>query len=514
MLTFILALIPILLILVLMLGLRWGSVRASIAGYLAAIFIAVLFFGSGIKLLEYAHVKALLSSLDVLLIIWAAFLFYRVTDEAGAIKQFGEALPHLTADRGMQALVIGWGFAAFLQGVGGFGVPVAVVAPILVGLGFAPIAAIIIPSIGSGWAVTFGSLGSAFQALLSTTGMTSNQLAFPSALFLGIAALITGLLVLHCSVGWRGLLHLTPVAILLGVVMGTVQLVVAVWGPWNTAAFLGGMAGLLASFGLARFHRGKQNLNGSLDGRALLIALSGYAILVAITLVIQMVTAIKQLLGGVVIQANIPALSTNLGYITNAAASKPISLLNHAGAVLLYAALMAYLVYHVAGRYKPGAFKSILSGTVKRVWAPSVSIILMVCMATIMEYSGMTEALARGLANLAGRLFPLVAPWIGALGAFMTGSNTNSNVVFALLQLRTAQLLSFSAAFILAGQTAGAGLASVVAPAKIVVGTSTANLAGREGEVMRKMLPYIIVLVLLISVLTFIGVASATAGIS
>jgi lactate permease len=151
---------------------------------------------------------------------------------------------------------------------------------------------------------------------------------------------------------------------------------------------------------------------------------------------------------------------------------------------------------------------------VKRVCAPSVSIILMVCMATIMEYSGMTEALARGLANLAGRLFPLVAPWIGALGAFMTGSNTNSNVVFALLQLRTAQLLSFSAAFILAGQTAGAGLASVVAPAKIVVGTSTANLAGREGEVMRKMLPYIIVLVLLISVLTFIGVASATAGIS
>jgi lactate permease len=123
-----------------------------------------------------------------------------------------------------------------------------------------------------------------------------------------------------------------------------------------------------------------------------------------------------------------------------------------------------------------------------------------------MDTAGMTEALAQGLANIAGRLFPVIAPWIGALGAFMTGSNTNSNVVFALLQLRTAELLGYAVPVILAAQTAGAGLASVIAPAKIVVGTSTADLAGREGEVMRRMLPYIIVLVLLISLLAAAGV--------
>jgi len=506
MLTFLLALIPILLILVLMLGLRWGAVQASIAGYLAALVISVLFFGSGVELLAYAHIKALLSSLDVLLIIWAAFLFYRVTDEAKAVAQLGEALPHLTADRGMQALVIGWGFASFLQGVGGFGVPVAVVAPILVGLGFPPISAIIIPSIGSGWAVTFGSLGSSFQALLATTGYSSNELAFPAAFFLGIAAVITGLLVLHNAAGWRGMYRLAPAAIVLGVVMGFVQLIVAVNGPWNTAAFLGSMAGLLVSFGLARFYRGAQSQNGSMDGKVLAVALSGYIILVVVTLAVQMVAAVKHLLGGVVIQVQIPQLITNLGYITPAAATKPISLLNHAGAVLLYASILAYLVYRLAGRYKAGAVHSILVGTVKRVRAPSLSIVLMVCMAVVMENTGMTAALARGLADFAGILFPLIAPWIGALGAFMTGSNTNSNVVFALLQVRTAQLLSYPVAVILAGQTAGAGLASVVAPAKIVVGTSTADLAGREGEVMRKMMPYIIVLVLLTSVLTAVGI--------
>jgi lactate permease len=130
----------------------------------------------------------------------------------------------------------------------------------------------------------------------------------------------------------------------------------------------------------------------------------------------------------------------------------------------------------------------------------------MVAMAVIMEHAGMTDSLARGLAEGVGYIFPFVAPWIGALGAFMTGSNTNSNVVFGALQLRTAQLLGFSAALILAGQTAGAGLASVIAPTKIVVGASTAGMAGREGEVMRKLLVYTGLSVLLISALTSIGV--------
>ncbi len=506
MISFLMALVPILLILILMLGMRWGAVKASIAGYLTALAIAVFYFGGGIELLAYAHIKALLSSLDVLLIIWAAFLFFRVTDEAKAITQIGEALPHLTADRGMQALVIGWGFASFLQGVGGFGVPVAVVAPILVGLGFTPMSAILIPSIGSGWAVTFGSLGSSFQALLATTGLTSTDLALPAAIFLGVAALITGLMVMHVIEGWRGVVRLAVPALMLGLVMGFVQLIVADKGPWNTAAFVGSMAGLLVSFGLARIYRGKQGDSGKLNGKVLMVALSGYAILVIVTLCVQLIPSIKHLLGGVVIKVNIPELITRLGYVTPANTTKPISLLNHAGAVLLYASILAFLLYWMAGRYHKGSMRSILFGTVKRVKAPSISITLMVCMAVVMEITGMTEALAQGLAQFTGLFFPLVAPWIGALGAFMTGSNTNSNVVFALLQLRTAQLLGYTVSIILAGQTAGAALASVAAPAKIVVGTGTADLAGREGEVMRKIMPYIIILVLLTSLLTAVGI--------
>ncbi len=503
---FILAIAPIALILFLMVGLRWGAARAGGAGYLAALAIAVISFGAGPQLLAYAHTKALLLSLDVLMIIWAAFFLYRVVDEAGAIRTIGLSLPHLTSDKGMQALIIGWVFATFLQGVGGFGVPVAVIAPILGGLGFAPLAAVVIPSIGHGWAVTFGSLGSSFQALIASTGLPGEQLVHVPALYLGIAGVFVGWMVAHAAGGFSAVRRLFWAVLVLGTVMGITQYLVAASGLWNIGAFIAGIAGLLAVIPLARRYRGDRQDNGRLDGRALLIAISGYAVMVLVILAVQLIPWLRGILDRVVLQVDFPEVHTSLGFITPAGAGRIIHLLRHTGAVLAYAAILAYFIYRRAGLYQASAMRRILSGTVRRVLAPTVSILSMVTMAAMMEHAGMTDALARRLAEGIGILFPFFAPWIGALGAFMTGSNTNSNVVFGALQLRTAHLLGLSAAVILAGQTAGASLASVMAPTKVVVGASTAGMAGREGDVMRRLLAYTGLLVLLISLLTLIGV--------
>lgn len=503
---FSLALLPILIILVLMVGFRWGASRAGAAGYLAALVIAFAFFGAGPQLLAVAHGKALLLTIDVLFIIWMAFLLYRVADEAGAIQTIGQALPHLTADRGMQALIIGWVFASFLQGVGGFGVPVAVIAPLMVGLGFAPLAAVVIPSLGHSWAVTFGSLGSSFNAMLAATGLPEGLIGPPSAFFLGMAGLGVGGMVAHAAGGWQAVRRLLWPALLLGLVMGAGQFLAVRAGVWNIAAFIGSIAGLLAGFPLARRFRGEQGHNGHLDGRKLWIALSGYAALIAITLGVQLIPAVTDFLGQVVFSLEFPGASTSLGYSTPAEAGRSIPVFRHAGAVLLYASLLAYCIYRKAGWYKPGAARRIVNGTVQKVMSSSVSIASMVAMAVIMQHAGMTETLARGLAEGTGQLFPAISPWIGALGAFMTGSNTNSNVVFSTLQLRTAQLLGYAVAMILAAQNSGAALGSVLAPTKIVVGASTGGMAGREGEILRKMLVYTGLLIALMSVLATVGV--------
>jgi lactate permease len=508
---FILALIPIVLILFLMVGRRWGAARAGAAGYLSALLIALLFFGAGTELLVYAHAKAFFLTIDVLMIIWAAFLLYRVADEAGAIRVISDALPHLTGDSVMQALIIGWVFASFLQGVGGFGVPVAVIAPILVGLGFSPLAAVVIPSIGHGWSVTFGSLGSSFQALMAATGLPGEQLAMPAAVLLGVVCLVSGWMVAHAAEGWAAVRRLWTPILVIGVVMGVVQALVVSVGFWNIGAFVGAVAGLVVTVPLAQRYRGEQGEHRNLKPRSVAVALSAYVVTVAVILAVQLIPSIKTYLSGVVIQVEFPQTITamdslNPGFVFPAGPGRPIVLFRHTGVLLAFASLVAYYIYKFAGLYEPGASRRILDGTLRRVISSSVSIISMVSMAVIMEQTGMTQILARGLAGGMGVIYPLVAPWIGGLGAFMTGSNTNSNVVFGSLQLHTALILGYSVTIILAGQTAGAAVASILAPTKVVVGASTAGMEGREGYVMRKLFVYVALLLLLVSLMTAAGV--------
>jgi len=502
----IIASIPILVILILMIGFRWGAARAGAAGYLIAFLVAIIFFGANAEVLAYAHVKAFILSADVLFIIWAAYLLYRVVDEAGAIETIGRLLPSLTNDRGMQALLIGWVFATFLQGAGGFGVPVAVTAPILVGLGFTPLNAVLIPSIGHGWAVTFGSLGSSFNALLSATGLDAATLAPPAALYLGLAGLITGPMVAYAADGWRGIKRLLVPALVIGVVMGAAQYAAAAGaGLWNLGAFTGGLAGLAVSMWVVRWGQAGQGVERS-GRKTLLLALSAYIILILFTVVILLIPPVKDWLGQVSIEIPFPETTTSLGYVSLEGANRPIHIFTHAGAILVYTCLASFLLYQHAGLYQSGAGANILRATVRGMIPSSLSIMQMVAMAAIMQSSGMTEALAKGLADAVGKAFPLITPWIGGIGAFMTGSNTNSNVVFARLQMRTAELLSYNIPAILAGQTAGAAVASVAAPTKLVVGASTAGMAGKEGAVLRALIGYTGFLVIFISLLT--GLAS------
>ena len=118
-------------------------------------------------------------------------------------------------------------------------------------------------------------------------------------------------------------------------------------------------------------------------------------------------------------------------------------------------------------------FSNIALKTVRGSVKSTVGILTLVAMAVIMQHAGMTQLLAQALSAGTGPVFPFLSPFIGALGAFMTGSNTNSNVVFAQLQSETAVTLGFSLAFILAAQTAGGAIGSLFAPAKVIVGCST-----------------------------------------
>mgnify|MGYP001316212423 CR=1 FL=1 len=495
-----LAATPIIVMLVLMLGVNWGGSKAGAAAWLAAILVALAVFGASPWLLLIAQLKSLLLTLDVLYIIWMALLLFHVADEAGAISVIGERLPRLTSDRTMQALLLGWVFVSFLQGIGGFGVPVAVVAPLLVSLGFAPVQAVIMASLGHGWAITFGSLAISYQTLIATTNVPGEVLAPDSALLMGLVTLASGAAVAHAGAGWKGLLRGLPMLLVLSVVMSGMQYVLATNGLWTLGATVASLTGLAVGIGLTTlpwFRRlpietpAVQTTTSDGPRRSLRLAMSIYAVLILLAILINLVPSIKDIFNQVTISFEFPALSTSLGWETPAEAGRRISVFGHPGAILLYSSLIGALIYASAGYYKPGAVKRILQKVWKGGGNASLGITAMVGMAVIMSHTGMTNLLARGISEgVSARVYPLVAPFVGALGAFMTGSNTNSNVVFGLLQKQTAELLGLSVTLILAAQTTGGSLGSVLAPAKVIVGCSTVGLSGKEGPVIGKMLLY------------------------
>ena len=148
--------------------------------------------------------------------------------------------------------------------------------------------------------------------------------------------------------------------------------------------------------------------------------------------------------------------------------------------------------------------KRIWTKTLKSGVSTSIGIISMVCFAMIMDQSGMTYLLAEGVSRLFGPVYPLLSSAVGTLGAFMTGSNTNSNVIFGMFQKQTAELAGLSVAVILGAQTAGGSIGSMLAPAKILVGCSTVGLAGREGPVLAITMKYGVIITAIIGLVALI----------
>jgi lactate permease len=488
MLMFLFAASPLLIILLLMAGLRWGLIRTGLAAWGWTLAVALLAFGADLSLIAASQAKALLTALDVLAVVWGALLFYAVCDQAGAVRVVGNGLSAVVPGKGLRALALAWAFASFLQGAGGFGVPVVITAPLLLTVGFTPMQSVLLPSIGHGWAVTFGSLGTSFQALMASSGLGPDALAAPSALLLGVLCLLSGMLVGVLAAENRGeLLSLLPAILAIGGSMAAVQYLLAVGGFWQVAALGGGLAGLAAAAGLGiLYHRRKSRRSFSPD-RSFLYGLSAYLVLLAVVCSARWIGPLRDALESVEWHFSIPAVASSPGSAAAAGSDLVFAPLAHPGMLLAYAAAVVFLWFRILKWYG-GGVGIVLRKTAERATPVSLGILMMTGVSMLLAYSGMTAQLAEGLSASVGAVFPAVAPWLGAAGAFLTGSNTNSNLLFAQLQQRTARALGVPEKILLAAQTAGGAVGSVVSPAKIGLGSIAFRRELREGAVMRRLL--------------------------
>jgi len=503
------AALPLALIIVLMIGFHWSGAKAGAAGWIAALLIAALRFAANAEFLFWTQVDGLFRAAQVLYVIWGALFFFRITEANGALHAMATMLRQISPERTLQVLIMGWAFTSFLQSVGGFGVPMAVVAPIMVGIGFEPLIAVVLPAVGHSWSISFGSLGASYEALKTATGLEGAIIAPDMTLMLGLVCFMAGFCVLWIAGGRHAVRAGLWPMLLMALTMGGVQYLAVLAGLYHIALMLGALAGLAVGVIWARLHTGKVSPGAdAIPWAKHLASIWPYLLLLVIIFSANFIRPLAGFLDKVQVQVTIPQIALANGQTIAASKTKALALFGHAGALLFYTGFLALLLSKIQGTLPPGAGKKIRTGMVRSGWTSTLGILAMVGMATTMEKAGMVSLLSHAMADIAGGLYPLVTPFIGALGAFMTGSNTNSNVVFGAFQQQVAQTLGYTVPVILAIHNAGASVGSVFAPAKVIVACSTVGLSNSEGEALRRITKYCLVILI---ILAFLGLLITSA---
>ena len=489
---------------------KWSAPRAGAAAWLLALALALLVFGAARDHVAIASAKGLSLAVFVLTIVWASVYMFNLVDKLKGIDAIGRAMARLADDRLTQALLIGWGFSSFIQGITGFGVPIAVSAPLLIMLGFSPARAAGMALVGHGWAVTFGSMGSSYYTIQLVTGIEGEVIAPHMALLFAPVIIVSGSLVAHIYGGVDAVRRSLPLVIVAGSLMAAAMYALTIAGAPQIASSVPAVLGMVVIAVVARtpLFRKEAVPAGAAPGAAdaegrpmpFWLAFMPYALLITLS-VISQIGPVKEAVSGIRFGLDYPGFITGEGFEVAAASSyAPIRILNHPAPLIVFSVLASAALYVLAGRWRRGVAWETMKKTYGDCLATTVGVATMVMMAVVMADTGMTVLLARGIANVSGPVFPLVSPFIGLLGSFMSGSNTNSNVMFGLLQLETARALGIGPVTISSIQSIGASVGSPMSPAKVLVGAAVVGLAGQERDIFRIVIPYILALVLLAGV--------------
>ena len=501
------ALLPIAALLVLLVGLKWTAVRAAVVGFFAAVLVAMLFYKTTGGQIVTESLKGLWNSVSIIIVIFPAILIYEISLQSGAFPAIRKEVTRLIPDRLLQVLALGWCFSSFLQGPSGFGVPIAVTAPLLIAIGVKPLWAVAIPLLGHAWANTFGTLALAWDALVQQVELPGDvwvSAAIWSGIFLLFMNVLAGIFICWFFGGVRSVLHGLPAIVVLSAVMGGGQMLLAAPLPSlatvvpTTAAL--GCCLLLAKMG--RYSAAKPDETSpvmqsvteepkplSADGLNLHQAMLPYYALTVISLVVLLVKPLKAYLGGVVTTSfAFPGATTGLGFVSEGSERySPISWLIHSGFFLLLSAVVAGAYYLGRKALTGDGVNTALKQTWKKALPASLSVVLLIGMSKVMGGSGQTDVLAHSAAELTGSWYGVLSPLVGVLGAFMSSSNVSSNILFSQFQASTAGLTGFDVAVILAAQTSGGALGCMISPSKVMLGATTAGVVGREGDIIRKL---------------------------
>ncbi|EGA64008.1 L-lactate permease [Vibrio brasiliensis] len=520
---------PIVVAAILLVGLNWPAKRAMPVAFGLTVVIALFAWDMSATRVLASVFQGLGITVSVLWIVFGAIFLLNTLKHTGAISTIRNGFTNISPDRRVQAIIIAWCFGSFIEGASGFGTPAAIAAPLLVAIGFPALAAVLMGMMIQSTPVSFGAVGTPIivgvNKGLDTHNISEALLANGSTWDAYLQQITSSVALIHAGVGtlmpvlmammltrffgknrsWSEGLDILPFAIFAGLSFTIPYALTGVFLGAEFPSLIGGLVGLSIVVSAAKrgFLVPKSTWDfedenkwpaewlGSLKidlkestSKPMSMALAWLPyVLLAVVLVASRVSAdFKAMLVGVSL-----SFSNILGETGISAAIQPLYL---PGGILVFVALIAVLLQSRSAAPLAKAFGE----SSKTLIGAGFVLVFTIPMVRIFINSGINGAdlasmpvtTANFAAGLVGDAFPALSATVGALGAFIAGSNTVSNMMFSQFQFEVAQTLTISSAVVVALQAVGAAAGNMIAIHNVVAASATVGLLGREGATLRK----------------------------
>ena len=522
----IVSIIPIVLLFILMLGFKMAGHKSALLTLVITVLLALFAASplgmiapehaedSVIALTGWAVVEGILKAVfPILIIILMAIYSYNILVESKQIEVIKMQFTSITDDKGLLMLLLVWGFGGLLEGMAGFGTAVAIPAAILIGLGFKPMFSALVSLIGNTVATGFGAVGVPVTTLCNEVAESGSasaaQICETSAfaiiqlapLFIILPFIILTLTDKH------NLIKNLIIALWVGVISVVVQFVCGYYLGSETPAIIGSLAAIIAIIAYAKVFARKSKVQDK-ETFTLAESLKAWSVYLFILIFILVSGALCPpvnafLKSHLVSAVHLPVLDSTFkfGWISNAG-------------------LMLFLGATIGGLIQGLSLKRlmvILARTTVNLRKTVVTICSLIALASVMNYSGMITSIASGLVAVTGDFYPLVAPMIGAIGTFVTGSDTSSNILFAKLQAHVANQLGMTGQstffgmeggqenWLVAANTTGATGGKMISPQSIAIATAACDMEGKDGEILRSAIPYALLYIVLGGLMVYFG---------
>jgi len=507
--SFLVAVLPIVVVLVLLGVLRRPAWQAALAGLIAGLLIAIGVWQMPADLAFNSALNGAVFALwPVMWIVFNALLLYNVAVRSGRFEAFRRWLVnHLPNDRRVVLVVIGFCFGALLEGVAGFGTPVAITSSLLILVGYPALEALVFVLIFNTAPVAFGALGAPVTVLGAVTGLPPTALGAMIGRQLPFIAFILPFYVIAIYGGWRSIRALWPVLLVAGGSFAISQFVSSNFLDYALTDVLSALGSLVCTLLFLQVWRPAADPDFKIKEWALedeeraphdIAPWQGWLPWLLVSAVVILWTHFGVFAIG---QQSIQwpglhnAISITLYNDKPYAALWVFQPLATGTAILLSSVLTAAIV-----RLSPGAFFGCVAQTIQQAWLAVITVLFIIGLAYLMNYSGLAYTLGKGVAST-GHLFVLLSPFLGWVAVLLSGSDTSGNALFGNLQVVAARQLDLNPVLFAATNSSGGVMGKIVSPQNIATGCSVTNLKGHEGTVFARAFIHSIVLTVLLGLL-------------